>query len=447
MTTIWHSIKSFVGNSQLDDRPDIRFGRYTDAYKSNSRYDAWDSAVSLFDQQRYVQSYEQFLLFLQNEKEDNLEYAINEGKIHFALLQGSKRIEGTSDGKVIKAEAKIAHALTFEPELLQKLLEYNFGLQYTRYAIDPDDMLTITFHSSVLDASPYKLYYGLKEMALHSDKQDDLLTFDYTELEAINTGHILLLPAAEIDIKYRFFKAEISQSLAQAQQLDLPENDYPGAYSYLYLDLIYRLDYLLKPEGKSMQAIESIHKRYFGQQTVEVSKRNRKIKTILEELAETKPQHFEQEMYAVTATFGVMPHTTFVKMRDTIIAELPDMDWYMEHGHDAVAVAIPSYIMGYLLFTSAIPLPVRDLFELYFQLRHPGYFEELGFAGKYVSGATLHGRTIKRRIKKIIKSHQADFEALEVDMSSLDFSNLATLGRTMLMMIAQMECEAKAIGR
>ncbi|MBT8219971.1 MAG: hypothetical protein KJP00_09100, partial [Bacteroidia bacterium] len=50
-------------NSDPDD-PDIKFGRYSDAYKESDQYDLWDESLNAFDQKKYRKSYRLFLQYL-----------------------------------------------------------------------------------------------------------------------------------------------------------------------------------------------------------------------------------------------------------------------------------------------------------------------------------------------------------------------------------------------
>ena len=47
--------------------PEIRFGRYSDSYKSDVQYDQWEAAISAFDTENYIVSLTLFLNFLKNQ--------------------------------------------------------------------------------------------------------------------------------------------------------------------------------------------------------------------------------------------------------------------------------------------------------------------------------------------------------------------------------------------
>ena len=79
----------------------------------------------------------------------------------------------------LRCSARIAKGEQLNVGLLRRLIEHNYGLKYSRYALDAEGYITIVFDTFLLDGSPYKLYYALKEIATHADKQDDLLISEF----------------------------------------------------------------------------------------------------------------------------------------------------------------------------------------------------------------------------------------------------------------------------
>ncbi|MEL6924822.1 MAG: hypothetical protein AAFO94_12315, partial [Bacteroidota bacterium] len=101
----------FFGNDLPDEViPDIKFGRYSDAYKRSAQYEAWDRALSLFDKEQYIESYKIFFDFLRDENENNVRYWEDGGGLKFEILQGSKRLEGYANDAKVRVGAKVAHA-------------------------------------------------------------------------------------------------------------------------------------------------------------------------------------------------------------------------------------------------------------------------------------------------------------------------------------------------
>ncbi|MBL0026456.1 MAG: hypothetical protein IPO98_16350 [Saprospiraceae bacterium] len=88
--------------------PEIQFGRYTDSYKPDEKYDCWNRSNDFFENEKYLNSYTNFLDFLTVDKQKNVTYSVNQGVVTFTLYQGSKIINCSADHVRFCAEAKIA---------------------------------------------------------------------------------------------------------------------------------------------------------------------------------------------------------------------------------------------------------------------------------------------------------------------------------------------------
>jgi hypothetical protein len=60
------------GTASSADQPQLRFGRYTDSYKTPEQYAAWDQALEAFESEAFLESYRQFFQYLRDESEDNV---------------------------------------------------------------------------------------------------------------------------------------------------------------------------------------------------------------------------------------------------------------------------------------------------------------------------------------------------------------------------------------
>ncbi|MEM9261771.1 MAG: hypothetical protein AAGA62_19170, partial [Bacteroidota bacterium] len=127
----------FGNKTEAQQQPDIRFGRYSDSYKPTACYDAWDLALEQFEDGKYLEAYQKFLEFLRDEDEDNVTWEMAENGLQFQLYQGSKRITGWATTHHLRAEASVAKIVDARPELLRRLVEQNYSLKFSRYALDP----------------------------------------------------------------------------------------------------------------------------------------------------------------------------------------------------------------------------------------------------------------------------------------------------------------------
>ena len=184
--------KFFGSTVESVPQPAISFGRYSDSYKTKEQYAAWDESLDLFERQEYLASFRAFFTYLRDVKEENVSFSEDKGVIQFELIQGSKKIIGIANRKKVKAEAKIAITENLNIGFMRRLMEENFKMRYSCFALDTDNDITIVFDTNVLDASPYKLYYALKEVATKADKLDDLLIDEFDALH--HTDESLIEP-------------------------------------------------------------------------------------------------------------------------------------------------------------------------------------------------------------------------------------------------------------
>ena len=436
----------FRSGPENNPHPPVKFGRYSDTYKTQEQYDAWDEALQAFENEEYLDSYRAFFRYLRDHEAQNVQLQDENGRIDFEILQGSKKVIGFASPAKLKAEAKVASVQQLNIGFMRRLVEQNFDLKYSRYALDRQNDITIVFDTYSLDGSPYKLYYALKEVATNADKQDDLLIDEFQMLGQTDNSHLRDLPEQEKEVKYAFIQEQIGRTFERIDHSKLDANQYPGAIAYLLLDLCYKLDYLTKPEGYMMEALERIHRTYFAKDGRNTAQKNHTLRKEFQKLMERPKEQFFKEMYEVTSTFGITSPVNHDKVVSFIDGELHNMDWYHEQKHYDIALSIPGYIVGYCLFNYAVPKPDRDLLHLYFQVTEPEYFQRLGFSAKYYDPASgeLNKRAIKKAIRYIVDENSVEFVGLNPAIGSLNFDGLAEFAKSYLLMIRNMEV-AKAV--
>lgn len=421
--------------------PPVKFGRYTDTYKKPDQYEAWDKSLKAFEEGNYMESYRTFLQYLRDEGEDNVHFRETEAGIEFELYQGSKKVNGLANLDHVKAESKVASTETMNIGFLRRLIDHNYDLKYSRFALDADNNISIIFDTYTLDCSPYKIYYGLKELAANADKQDDLLLDEFPVLKPVGMGHLKDLPLAEKEIKYEFINEEI-RKVFQLMDSGKPDpQQYPGANAYLLLHLCYKLDFLAKPEGHMMEVLERIHRQYFSKDERNTIQKTHLLRKEFQKLLDRPKEDFFKEMYQVPATFGITSPVNHEKVVTVIDGELQHMDWYAENNFPEVALAIPGYIVGFCLFNYAVPKPDWDLFLLYYKITESAYFNKLGFSNSYYDPETkvFDKKAIGRAIRHIVDSQADTYPKLQAQTGSLDFSDLPAFAKSYLHMIRVMD--------
>ena len=410
-------------------QPAIGFGRYSDSYKSKEQYAAWEESLDLFEKQEYLASFNAFFTYLRDTKEKNVSFVEEKGEIRFELIQGSKKIVGFANRKKVKAEAKIAITENLNIGFMRRLMEENFKMRYSCFALDADNDITIVFETNILDASPYKLYYALKEVATKADKLDDLLIDEFEALHHTDESLIEHATISEKETKYQFVISEIKDVLEEIENGKLNTHQYPGGIAYLLLNLSYKLDYLTVPEGMLMETLERIHRLYFTKDTKTNLQKNAILQKEYQQLVNQPKADFFKGMYRVKTSFGITKPVTHDRVVSFIDGELHQMDWYNDNGHHKVALAIPGYIIGYCLFNYAIPKPDKDLFYLYYQIIYGSFFEKLGFKLDLVDfeQQAFNKKGIKRAIKEIVDANKEKYPHLAPNTNKLSFDGQVNL--------------------
>ncbi|MDO8367559.1 MAG: hypothetical protein Q7T20_12230 [Saprospiraceae bacterium] len=436
-------ITRLFGLPKTQQQPDIPFGRFSDAFKSDAQQQAFDRSLESFEQGEYLAAYRDFLTFLKDEdaREPNIIWQETESEIRFELWQGSQHITGFANAEKVKAESKVARADDLNVGFMRRLMEVNFNLKFSRFALDADNNLIIIFDTRTVDGSPLKVLHALRELAIHADKQDDLLLGEFAHAlspaEDRNHGEI---PEAEKETKYNYICRSIEAAFTEIDQGKPDPNNYPGSYAYLLLALAFRLDYLIKPEGFMMDLLEKVYATYFTKNNltpqIKVQQMRREFQTLLD-----RPKvEFFKEMYRTRSTFGANPAVPHGTLASFINGELANMEWPLQQGHDALAFAVPQYVAGFTLFHQAPPKPDREFLHLFFQITESSFFRELRFNIPYTDAEDrLQKFEILKGIKLIVERNRVQFTRLRPDTNRLDFASHTLFGKSFLMMIRDLD--------
>lgn len=422
-------------NKNAPQDPSIQFGRFSDAYKSEPNYEAWEKSVRLFENEKYLDSYKYFLDFLNDENTQNAHYRLLPGRIEFTIYQGSKIITGLADQFKLRAEAKIARVIKPELGWLRLLAEENYELKFCRYALDDENNITIVFDTYVEDGGPDKLYQALKELATTADKKDDILISEFSSLGQVNFYHTRHIPENEKEVKYRFFKYAVNNTIQIIETGRLNVSQVPGGMSYLLLALVYKLDYLVKPEGMLMECIENCHKIFFNENILSVEQKNMHILRKIREIKDIPQELFYNELYDVKSTFGITIPTGHERLTELIDAQINDVDWYYENGHFEYSIAILDYVAGFALFSYALPAPTRALLHLYYRITENNYFRSLGYQQQFDQNGSPSKKAVLKMLKKLKQDFNVDFPHILWDTDSLDFTDYPLFAKSYILMI------------
>lgn len=422
--------------------PGIKFGRYSDNNKSVEKVQRWNEADAFFKDKNYHQSIAAFFDYLRDEKAGNVLHEQKGMEGSFLFYQGSKIIKGSYNKEVLQAETILAHMPQPSVPVMRRLLEMNFALNYTRFAVKNDELF-MKFDSNIETANPGKLYYGLKELATKADKQDDLLVQDFTTLLPVETNHIIEIPEKEKDIKYKYLQNWINETLELTGTVDADK--YSGGIAYLLLGLAYRIDFLLVPEGKLLLAIEKIIEIYFKKDDHPVTQKNAEMIEEVIKLQARKKEDVFPYLFRSRYTFSVVTPQNHKTIADAIYNANQNIAWYKENKHPGIAVKISEYGFAYCQYTYSLPGPLTELFQLFMMINYLEFFEELGFKKNYYNREKkeFNKEAILRAIENIQHTSASKYAGLKMKTHKLKFDSLMAFNQSFTTEIEFLNIETK----
>ncbi|HMR84545.1 MAG TPA: hypothetical protein PKE30_15485 [Niabella sp.] len=306
--------------------------------------------------------------------------------------------------------------------VMRRLLEMNFGL-YSRYALSNDE-LCMRFDTNIETANPSKLYYGLKELAIKSDKQDDLLVQDFSFLQPIDKDHVDEIPEAEKQVKYEAMQSWITETLDKIASVDADK--FSGGICYLLLALVYRIDFLIAPEGQLLNELEKISGIYFKKDDRQMVEKNRDMIEEFKKFRDKPKEDVFQNLFRSKYTFSIVtpqPHKTIA---EAINEANNNMLWYRDNNHEYFANKIMEYGLTYCQYSYSLPRPVTQLIEVFMQVNYPEYFKTLGYTqALYMPVANKFDQElITARIRQIQNQWRQKYPLMNFNVAQLSFTSL-----------------------
>ncbi|MGZ3844676.1 MAG: hypothetical protein ACXVBJ_06580 [Flavisolibacter sp.] len=425
-----------------ETEPGIRFGRYSDNNKTVEKVERWNEAESLFKEKKYYESLNAFFDYLKDDDEENVSHTQEGFKGTFSFFQGSKLVKGYYNEELLEAEVHLAQMPQPGVPVMRRLLEMNFNLYYSRYALN-EDKIAMLFDSDIETANPSKLYYGLKELATKADKQDDLLVHDFTTLLPTENEHIIDIPEEEKEIKFRYFKLWIQQTLDLAGSIDADK--FSGGIAYLLLALAYRLDYLVVPEGKLLSELEKIVEIYFRKDDRMVTEKNQEMMECYQRMLSKEKEMFYPYLFRSKYTFSIVTPQNYKTISDSIFNANQNIAWYRENKLTDIAAQISEYGFSYCQYSYSLPRPVSELFLLFMKINYSNYFKELGFKNEYYNEETnqYDQEAIIAKIKAIEQKWKNKYPEFDFKTDKLKFDSKVSFNQSFTTEIEYLNLETK----
>ncbi len=403
--------------------PDLHFGRYSDNNKPVAKVNRWTDADNFFKEKKFPESFDAFFEYLRDDGAQNVVYERNGHEGRFHLYQGSRIVRGSFDKERVSAEVTLARMPQPSVPVMRRLLEMNFTLYYSRFALD-NDRLCMRFDSATNAANPSKLYYGLKELATKADKQDDLLVQDFSILETTDDEHIAAIPLQEKEMKYTFMQKWIKETLDAIAVADADK--FSGGIAYMLLSLAYRIDYLIMPEGKLLHDLEKIPGAYFKKDERPVTEKNRDMIEEFKKLQAKPKEEILASLFRSKYTFSIVAPQQYKVVTDSIYGANQNMIWYRDNNHSFIASQVIEYGISFCQYSYSLPKMITELFHLFMMVNYAGFFEALGYKTSFYDAARNEFRSsaIVDRIETIQQRWKEKYPNADFKTGNLRFDSL-----------------------
>jgi hypothetical protein len=429
--------KLFGWVRKKEEDPPVPLGRYSDNNKSVQKVQRWTDADELFKEKEYLKSIEAFFDYLCDEEQQNVQVNRQNGSFDFTLYQGSKIVRGKIENERIIAETAVAKMPEPSIPVMRRLLEMDFHLYYSRYALK-DNVILMLFDSDVVAATPNKLYYGLKELATKADKQDDLLISEFKFLQPVDTEHIVPLSDQEKELKLNFLLKWIKETLDYTDQLDAEK--FSGGISYLLLTLVFRIDYLISPEGKILSELEKIASSYYSKDDKSSPERNPVMIEGFKKLLNKPKEEIFAQFFRSKYTFAIVVPHNMKAVSEAIQTALQNMVWYRDNNYPDIANKVMEYGFAFSQYSYSLPKPLSDLFRLFMQINYGEFFKALGFQTVYYDEGKnqFNEDAIDDKIDSIIYYWKSKYQVLAFKTKKLKFDTLVNFNQSFLQEVSEL---------
>lgn len=427
---------------QTQAGPEIVFGRYSDNNKPVAKVNRWTEADNLFKEKKYTESLDAFFEYLRDDTVQNVLYERNGAEGRFEFYQGSKIVRGNFNHEAVRAEVTLARMPEPSMPVMRRLLEMNFNLYYSRVALD-NDRLCMRFDTNLEAANPSKLYYGLKELATKADKQDDLLIQDFSVLEMTEEKHLTPIPNTEKEIKYEWLQKWIRQTLDTIAPLDADK--FSGGIAYILLALVYRIDYLIAPEGILLNQLEKIAGIYFKKEERPVVEKNRDMVDEFRNIMARPKEEIFTHLFRSKHTFAIVAPQIHKTIAESMHSANQNMGWYRENKYLQIAAQISEYGFSYCQYSYSLPGAITEIYHLFMMVNYPEYFSGLGQKIAYYDPAKneFASSGIIDKIKEIQTRWKEKYPNMAFKTQNLRFENLANFNYTFTTELESLNMEGK----
>ena len=418
----------------------ISVGRFSDNNKSLLQLKLWDNAEKYFKEGKYTESLKNFFYYLKDEVIDNVIFDINVNEFKFEIFQGSKIVRGIGNSKNLHATVTIAKMNETSVPVMRRLLENNFKLFYSRYALD-NEFLIMKFDSEVETANPNKLYYALKELAVAANKESYSLTKDFPLIERVDSEHVVPVPLEEQIIKVSFMRKWIDEAFQMIEKLDPSKN--LNGISIILLNLINILDYFLSLHGNLAIELNRRQEIKIRKDLPSQMQKNRLMREAIEEVSKMSDDEIFKSLTREISTFSVRQPKTMSIVEQNIRDANKRMDWYKSNGYYDVSNVIAIYGFAVSNYLYSIPKPLVELFDIFMEINYSDFYFAFYKQYNFYDPNRMHFfiHRIEKAIIYVERKWKPKYSNMHFELEKLDYNNLLSFNLSFTQIISSLNLD------
>lgn len=419
------------------------FGRGINARVSKNEETLFIKSSKAFERKDILNAYELFfeslINFTENKSNNNITYIRVEDELHFTIYQGCAKVTGKITEKNLYAEAILVKKADASVALKRYILERNYQLTYAYYFTNDENiMLKLSFDNITM--SPQKIFFPLREIALNTDYDKEHIKSEFDDISLEDVAHIKPLDTNEAQIKYDYLHKWIEE--VEEKVSLLPSNDNASMQAFLYLNLLFKIDYLLVPKYMISQKLSQKVLEYFAQDSSNIESKNEEIKNFAEKLKKIDFEAFNKNFYNANYSFNPTEKSSYEDIITFISESLAKIRWYKNNRYYNIIPTIYKYIAFYTLYNYGLNPVLRELFHLLVEVQNPEFFNDLEYKTLYNEAtSSFKTKIIMTRVDDIITNYQGRFKALKSFSAELNFSSLNEFSNSFYQQIQNLNFE------
>src|SRR5690606_8978496 len=107
--------------------------------------------------------------------------------------------------------------------------------------------------------------------------------------------------------------------------------------------LVFRIDYLIAPEGKFLSELEKIASAYYGKDDGSSPERNPAMIEKFRKLQEMPKETLFRQLFRSKYTFAIVIPHNLAQVKEAIEASLENMVWYRDNNYPDIANRVMEY--------------------------------------------------------------------------------------------------------